>query len=494
MSLSKEQFIKNSVWTFFELALYPILMIVATPVFIQKLGIEQYGLWMLVSTITLGINVLNIGVGDTNVRLISKYRAENNFALIKRVFNFNFSLSLFLCICAIFAGSIFYLFNFISIFYKTNDYHFANTILLLACCSSGVKFVEIAILSVFKAFERFDVNSKLVLLSKNSTMLLNLALVILNYDLITIFTVSVICNITNVVFQLVVLYYYKPKIMAIPDFEFFREKLSDLNYNFWYWLQSVVALLGFLSDKLMVAYFTDIKTMGYYSIASLIGAQIHNFFLSFGSFIFPRVSFKLAEKKDVARIYFVSRSIIALLGWGLIGFLILFGDYIFKLWLGNETFVNSIYFIKLYLVFEAGMLLIIVPFYFINGTVYIKLNSLFEVVIRSSHFLATLIGFYLAGVNGMLYGLILSTCINIPFQYFYFHKRIIPAISSYQYLWLILPVFFLLGLCMSGNIFFQLSLIACLFAFCKLIYFDPAKQYSKDTAFFNRLFGRLENK
>jgi len=494
MSLSKKQFIKNSVWTFLELTLYPVLMIIATPVFIKKLGIEQYGLWMLVSTITLGINVLNIGVGDTNIRLISKYRAEDNFGLIKRVFNYNFSLSLFLCLSACVVGILFYYSNFISIFYKTTDYNFANTILLLACFSSGIKFIEIAILSVFKAFERFDINSKLVLFSKNSTMIMNLVLVILNYNLITIFTVSVCINFVNIIIQLTVLFFYERKIIGFPNLVFFREKLDELNYNFWYWSQSVVALLGFLADKLLVAYFTDVKTLGYYSIASLIGAQIHNFFLSFGSFIFPRVSFKLAEKKDLARIYFVSRGIVALLGWALIAFLILFGDFIFKLWLGHETFINSIYFIKLYLVFEAGMLLIIVPFYFINGTHHIKLNSLFEVVIRSTHFLAMLVGFYLIGVNGIIYGLILSTFLNIPFQYFYFHKRVMPGIAPFQYLWVITPVFFLLGLIISGNVFFQLSLVLCLLAACKLIYFDPAKQYSRETFLFSSLFGRLESK
>lgn len=494
MSLSKEQFIKNSVWTFLELTLYPVLMIVATPVFIAKLGIEQYGLWMLVSTITLGINVLNIGVGDTNIRLISKYRAEANFEFIKRVFNYNFSLSLFLFFSAIVLGILFYYFNFISIFYKTTNYNFSNSILLLACLSSGIKFVEIAILSVFKAFERFDINSKLVLLSKNSVMITNLVLVVLNYDLITIFAISVLINFLNIFIQLMALHFYKRRIISWPNFAFFKGKLDNLNYNFWYWLQSSVALLGFLADKLVVAYFTDVKTLGYYSIASLIGSQIHNFFLSFGSFIFPRVSFKLAENKGLERIYFVSRGIVALLGWGLIAFLILFGDFIFNLWLGNETFINSIYFIKLYLVFEAGMLLIIVPFYFINGTPHIKLNSLFELVIRSTNFLSMLIGFSLAGVNGIMYGIIVSTFLNIPFQYFYFHKHILPELPSFQYLWIIVPVFFLLCLIISTNVFFQLFLVVCFLMACKLIYFDPAIRHSKGAFLFSNLPGKLENK
>lgn len=494
MSFSKEQLIKNSVWTLLELTLYPILMIAATPVFIKNLGIEQYGLWMLVNTITLGINILNVGVGDTNIRLISKYRAENNFELIKRVFNHNFSLSLFLCFLACSAGLLFYSFNFISVFYTSSDYSYANTVLLLACFSSGIKFTEIAILSVFKAFERFDINSRLQLLSKNSVMVINLVLVILGYDLSIIFAASVVAGLVNVIIQLTVLHYYERKLISLPGVSFFRQRLEDLNYNFWYWLQSVVGLLGFLADKLLVAYFTDVRTLGYYSIAALIGVQIHNFFQSFGGFIFPRVSFRRAENKDVSGIYYVSRGIVALFGWALILSLILFGDFIFRLWLGSETFTNSIYFIKLYLVFGAGMLLIIVPFYFINGTQHVRLNSLFEIVLRMSHFLAMLIGFYFAGVDGILYGLITATFINIPFQYFYFHRRILSEPTSIQYLLVVVPVFFLLGLIISGNVFFQLSLIVCLLASCKLIYFDPAKQYSKEAFLFRGLFNRLENK
>src|SRR5687768_6728550 len=142
MSLTKKQFFKNSFWTFLELTLYPLLMIVATPIFIKKLGIEQYGLWMLVNTITIGINVLNIGVGDTNIRLISRYRAEGRSESITDVFNFNFSFSLALCFLALMVGWCFYYFDFIFIFYKNGDNRFANMLLLIACFSTGVKFVE----------------------------------------------------------------------------------------------------------------------------------------------------------------------------------------------------------------------------------------------------------------------------------------------------------------------------------------------------------------
>lgn len=494
MSLSRKQLIKNSVWTFLELALYPLLMIAATPLFIKKLGIEQYGLWMLITNIALGINMLNIGVGDTNIRLISKYRAQGELSVIRKVFRYNFSFSLFLCFCAVLVGIIFFASDFITIFYKNPDYGLANTLLLLACVSTGIKFVETGILSVFKGFERFDINSKLTLLSRNSVMLINLALVLLNYKLTELLVFTILVNLLNVLIQLRILYVFDKQLVEFPSLTFFRERLDQLNYNFWYWLQSGIGLLGYLADKLVVAYFTDVKTLGYYSIASLVGTQIHNFFMAFGSFIFPRVSYKLALNDGVRPIYFVARGLVAIPGWVLTALLILSGDIVFRLWLGTETYLNSIVFIKLYLVYISGLLLNIVPFYFINGTSHVKLNSLFEATIRTSHLVFMITGYFLMGVEGIIYGLILSTTLNIPFQYLLFHKKVLGDVHPVQSLLVYLPVFFIMGLAVSGTVFFKLSLILGLVISCKLIYFNTAQDHSKSISIFASFFTKRQGK
>lgn len=478
MTLTRQQFVKNSAWTFAELTLFPLLVIIATPVFISRLGIELYGLWMLVGLITQSINILNIGVGDTIIRLISQYRAQNRPEEVPRVFMHNFSMALLLCMIAVLLGGIFYLTGFISLFYRAGNYEFAGMILFLTCVSGGIKFIELAVLSVFKAYERFDINSKLLLLSKNSVVLCNLLMIITGSDLINVLKVTLLVNSLNVVIQLAVLRRFNPGILKRPGFGFLKQELAYFRYNFWYWLQSSIALAGFLTDKLAVAWFTDVKTLGYYYIASMIGANIHNFFLAFGGFIFPRVSFRLSSNASVVPLYYMARSLIALPGWLITLALILFGDPVFTFWLGTETYLNSINFIKLYLVFEAGMLLIIAPFYFINGTPHIRLNSLFEIIIRLSHFALMLAGYKLFGVNGIVYGLIFSTFLNIPFQYFLFHRKILQGAGTWQFLLVIIPVLCLLGLILFQGVLFQAFLILLFIVVSKLIYFDKARQYT----------------
>ncbi|MEI6021632.1 MAG: hypothetical protein WCR21_10930 [Bacteroidota bacterium] len=486
MSLSRIQFYKNSIWTFLELTSYPLLVILSTPFFISKIGIEQYGLWMLINTITLGINVLNIGVGDTSISLISKFRANNNTDAIKKVFRFNFSFAIFLCLAAALLGGIFYSSNFIALFYKKENLAFAGLLLFLGCVSVGIKFIEIAILSVFKAFERFDINSKLQCLSKCSVIITALLLCSFGEGLISILISGIIVNLFNIGIQLFCLFRFKHELLQWPDLQFLKHRTDYLKYNLWYWLQSSIALFGFLTDKLAVAWFADVKTMGYYYIASMIGTNIHNFFLSFGAFIFPRASYELQAKNNIFPLYFVSRAIIAIIGWLIILGLILGGDFLFQLWLGPETYLQSIFFIKLYLVFEAGMLLIITPFYFNNSSHLIKLNSLFEILIRSSHFIFMLLGHYYYGINGILYGLILSTFINIPFQYYTFHKLILN-IRNFSWLLVLLPVAFLLAYIISTSNVFKLIYLVTFFISIKFIYFDAAKPYIANFGIFRKV-------
>jgi O-antigen/teichoic acid export membrane protein len=483
MVLSKQQFVKNSGWTLAELTLYPVLVILATPVFIHQLGIEQYGLWMLVVTVTQGINIFNIGIGDTVIRFISDYRAKGLNHMLSKVFRFSLFLAVSLFFLAMIVGWILSTFNFVSLFYKSTDYTVANQLILICIASWGIKFIESAILSVFKAFERFDLNSKLAIVSKNSVVIANLIMIGIGIDLLNTLYVSLIINVINIFVQLMVLRKFNAYLFGFSKIEIIKEHKHFLKYNFWYWLQSSIALIGFLTDKLAVAWFTDVKTLGYYYIASMVAANIHNFFLAFGSFIFPRVSFKLNNNADLKPLYFLSRSLIALPGWLIIGFLILGGDFIFKLWLGNETYLQSIYFIKLYLVFEAGMLLIIVPFHFINGSSQLKLNSIFEITIRISHFIFMLVGYKFLGVNGMVYGLIASTFLNIPFQYYYFNKVILHNNFNSQFILVSLPVICLLTSVLFGNLILDAVVIVFFIILCKWIYFDRAKQHSQHLSF-----------
>lgn len=465
INLINSQLKKNTFWSILDLGIYPAMMVIATPVFIQYLGFEQYGIWMMVSTINQFIYVLNFGLGNTTIKVISANRALGNQTLIATVVNKNWSQALLICMVSAILGGI-VSFSGILEFWFHVPINLISTTHIVACfafISAGIKFCELVLLSIFKGYERFDIAAQLSLLSRNTVVIMNVALVILGYSLSMVFFSTVIINLLNILLQVLILKKHFPVLRFIPHF---RIHLGFSNKEqFWYWLQSVIGLLGFLSDKIAVGYLSDLKTLGIYSLASLIGNQIYNALTAIGTFLFPKVAYEQSLNKTTLHIYYNFRLYIAILGWTIIFILLLSGDVVFKLWLGPDKFENSIFYINMYLVYIAVMLLNIIPYQFINGSDQLFYNSLFEGILRTAHVIAMMVCFYFFDIKGLLWGLISSTFLILAFQYYYFHKKFFEIHSVFSGLTVVLPslsfIPFIIGasiwLKIAGCIFFPVS-------------------------------------
>lgn len=401
-------------------------MIAATPFFITRLGAEQYGLWMLINVIVQVMNGLNFGVGESTIKAIAQHEAKGSYKHINTAFNQNLSLSVIMAIACSVAGLIagivihrFSLFNIPASYSGV----IVMTIFLFSL-STGIKFIEQVFVSVFKGLQRFDVSSRLMISSRLTYLLGVIIAVLLGSDITGIIKVSLGVSLANLIVQAAVVYAYSPVKSIVPKFALPRFS-GLIQTNGWYWLQSVIALFGFLSDRIIIAQLTDLKTVGYYSIAALVGSQIHNILLALGGFVFPKVASATALGKNITQVYYLSRFIIAISGWLVILFLLLAGDFLFEWWLGEAVFRESISYIRLYLAFTAAIILIIIPFHFINGTPKVRLNTLFEIILRISHVAGMLAGYYFYGMTGLLCMLTGITLINIPFQYYVFHRAVL---------------------------------------------------------------------
>lgn len=468
------------VWTGIDLFSYPLIMIAATPLFINKLGPEQYGLWMLINVIVQVMNGLNFGVGDSTIKVVAQHTAAGTATELNTLFNRNLSLSILLAVISAVlgyvAGFVIYHFSWFNIPAKYSE-SIVITVFLFSV-STGIKFIEQVFISVFKGLQRFDISARLMILSRLTTIIAVIAIVYLGYGIVEIIKISLLINLINLFIQGAVVYNFTPVKSVFPKLEM-PPVSSLIKQNGWYWLQSVIALFGFLSDRLIIAYLTDLKTVGYYSIAALIGSQIHNILLAFGGFVFPKAASYTVLNKSINDVYYFSRFMIAVSGWFIIIFLLLAGDFVFKWWLGSEIYYQAIPYIRLYLAFISIIILIIIPFHITNGSVYLRFNTLFEIVLRLSHVGGMLAGYYFNGMIGLLWMLIATTLINIPFQYFLFHKKVLGISSFKESLIVVLPSLTILGIAFAAVhlnfIFVALFLILVFF-----IYYKPASSFLKN--------------
>src|SRR5579859_7502793 len=62
-----------------------LAMLVAASFLVRRLGLSQYGLWMLASAIIGGVESLSSGFGDATIKFVSKYRGCNDRAGVERI-------------------------------------------------------------------------------------------------------------------------------------------------------------------------------------------------------------------------------------------------------------------------------------------------------------------------------------------------------------------------------------------------------------------------
>jgi O-antigen/teichoic acid export membrane protein len=385
-------------------------MLLATPFFLKKLGVEQLGIWMLINSIIGSLTLLNGGFGDAAIKYISKYNAKNDTEGVNRVVNTTFSLFILISIGFTLLGYTLLIgedhLRLFSDEVKHRELLFDSfyvVVLLFA-----FRLVEQVVLSFFRGFERYDIASKFSIISKSGMLLINIVLAALGYSLIQIFISSTVVTFVGLVFEIVWLKKFCPylAIYKRPDKATLKEISS---FSIWAWLQTVAGILFSQADKFVVAACAGLSVLAYYSIGFMVANQIHALFAAASSWLFPVVSKKIEQKNDLLGPYYRIQFFMILGGLFCIASLFMIKHPLFLTWLGNETYQNSILLIQGFLLFEILIIPFIVPFYFFNASGFIRINTLFMLGTNILMLVMLYLGYKFYSVEGMLAGRIIGT-------------------------------------------------------------------------------------
>ncbi len=67
----------NATYSVAEYVAQPLLMIAAAPFLVHRLGLDLYGIWMLVSAIAGTVGIFGLGLSDATMKYVSAYRGRN---------------------------------------------------------------------------------------------------------------------------------------------------------------------------------------------------------------------------------------------------------------------------------------------------------------------------------------------------------------------------------------------------------------------------------
>jgi len=435
--------LRNAAYNSADYLLLPVLWLISTPIFVSRLGIDRFGIWMLVNTIMGLSGVMAFGLTDATIKYVSKYRALGDEAGVVQVVRS--TLTMYGLLGAVTAVTVFFIAPLlVNHVFKVEA---QNTVLAISALQIGgmgiaVRFFDSVFQSAIYGYERYDLAARVTMITNSLTIGVNVILVLAGYGLIAVLVntfgwivASGCCKAwlaKNTVIKSLV-------IRPILD----RATLKEIfSFGIYSWVQGIGGILLGQVDRLLVASLLGTTALSYYAICLQLAQQIHSLLARTISFVFPLAS-AIKETGNIdrlRRIYFkgLNFTTVAAIAIGLPLFMCSHG--VLSLWMG-QPFADETSSILRVLVFAMCILATsIVPYYYLNGTGYVRLNALFGLVSGSIVAVSGLLLIPWLGIIGAAWARTANTPTGIISRTI-LHYKVLSDRRWYAGISIVLPVF-----------------------------------------------------
>lgn len=382
-------------WAMLEYGWYPLLLFIATPYFLQVLGTERYGHWMMLTAAVGFGSVLYAGTGAATVKEISAGIGRGDGGHARRTVGSSLAVALIggsaLAILVLgvfcFAGGL--------LFEKMGDRSLLRLTGVAAAMLLWIEQLDNVFSSAIKGAEQFGRAARVEMASKTAQVLAAALAITILPALWALYAALVVVALARL--------YAKLRIArAMLALDRIRPSLADtqdiLHFAKWGWLQGVGSMLFGVADRLLVGALLGASSLAFYSIASQLALQVHAMAAAGLSVIFPKISRRLERDADFS-IWRMARMVMAAnfafssaLALGLLWL----GRDILVLWLGPETAAACTDLLH-YLVAAYWILALnVVPYYVLLGSGRIRavgiITSLSGVVAVAAMYFAVIGG------------------------------------------------------------------------------------------------------
>ncbi len=334
--------LKNSAWGFLGYVIPILFSIVVTPVIIHKLGIVDYGVFVLANTIIAFLSLLDFGFTISLIKYASENYAKGEISELNSLLNAGHSLYLAIGVVGF---VVFYLVGtfFLPIFkISGSSVSHIGIVFLLA----GLTFFFSSLLSVYQvvphALQRFDVTTKLTTSQLIIGQIATLIAVLLGYKLKVMFLISLV---TTIGLFLGYKWFCK-RLLPQAEFGFSlnRQALKKIFYFGGFAALNNISSSALIQlDRLIIPILLGPAQLSYYSVPGGAVTKIPGFTSSFSGIFFPLSSSmqSLGEMDRLKVVYIKAFRNLSVLAAALTFALVIFARKILYFWIGPEFAENS---------------------------------------------------------------------------------------------------------------------------------------------------------
>ena len=328
-----------------------------TPFLIAKLGKSEYGLYTLASSIIAYLSLLDLGLGNSMIRYVSKYKTlkkEKEEAQINGMF---LLLYLFIGLLSIIIGYIIIVNSnlFFSKGLTTHELETAKILLIILTLNISINFPLSIFGSYVIASERFFFQKLLLIIKTILAPLIMLPLLYSGFKsialviVLSILTLSI--NVSNFILSK-----FKLKMRIEISRKCFSYLKEIFSYSFFIFLAMIVDSIFNNTDQVLLGMYCGTTAISIYAISSQIRLLYEQLSVSISGVFLPKVV-RMVEsgktKKEISELFLkISRIQMLVLFLVLSGFVV-FGRPFITIWT-DKSFLDA-YFIALIIIVPASI-------------------------------------------------------------------------------------------------------------------------------------------
>ncbi len=360
--------ITNSIWSVLDAAVYPAVYMALLPVLMKGLGMTVFGMWIVINSLMTTLQLFNLNIGITTIKQLSAHAASRQTEKLVRTFSAILRVTLVLLGIVSLAGILIALiqpyYNFLGLGQDTGGD--ITACILLAALITGLKFLDQVFQSVLKALEAFRPAALLNLFNRLGLLGINVFLALQHSSVQELLVANFVFTVGYLVLHLLVLNAQVPGFRLTLKTEK-RYTRSVLSFSLWPWLQSLIIVITFQTDRFWVAAFAGLETVSNYGIVATMFNHIHMIFAAMTAWALPRISGLVARGEDPSQIYGKTRNVLSATAIiSLVGFDLL-APYLFPVWVGAAAYTGMAPYIKAFIAFELLFIHTVMPFFYLNA-------------------------------------------------------------------------------------------------------------------------------
>ena len=242
--------------------------LVLPPVTIKYIGLEGYGIWVLVQYIITYTSVMDMGLSPAITKYTAEYEAREEHFKIIQIFNTLFVIYVFLC-CILFI--VVFLCSGLIIDFFIKPIKIPKETVSFVLITSALVFCFNMVFSVYSSFfnglQRMDVTNKIGSISSICSCILSILLLYLGGG---IKGLAIAGGISSLIAAFMYIRNSKkiaPYLVFNPFLFSFKTIKEIWGFSIYGAIGNMLAVAQFQSDKLIISYFLGVKSLAIYDVA-----------------------------------------------------------------------------------------------------------------------------------------------------------------------------------------------------------------------------------